>query len=155
MQTSTNYIPKVKQKHAAGSGEIKAALEDIFGHKFFLPIQDCVKTLEDACEITGEDPKDKKFHEGRPKIAALHRLETKIKALSSEHEKLSFKNPNQKKWIAYFLWTDAGFRYRVSHYDYTGTDAGAGSGLCLPTEELSKYSAIQFVDDWNILLGED
>lgn len=155
MQTITNFIPKAKQKHAVGSCELKAALEEIFGKRFFLPIQERVKTLEDACEITGDDPNDKKYHEGRPKNCAFNRLETKIKALGSEHEKLSFKKPNQKKWFPYFQWTDAGFRFNDSYCVCTFSLAGAGSGLCLPTEELSKYAAIEFVEDWNILMAEE
>lgn len=155
MQTITNYIPRAKKCHAVASSETKMVLEEIFGQKCFLPIKDRVKTLADACEITGDDPNDKKYHEGRPKNCAFNRLETIIKALGSEHEKLSFKNSNQKKWFPYFIMTEAGFRFGDSNYDDAATDAGAGSGLCLPTEELSNYAGTQFIEDWNILMAED
>jgi hypothetical protein len=146
---------KAKKLYPAVSQEAKDALEEIFGKKFFQPITDRVKTLEDACEITGEDPTDPKFHKGRPKECALRRLETKIKALSSEHPKLSFKNKNQEKWFPVFVWDGTGFRFFVSFYDSTYTYSGAGSGLCLPNAELSKYAGVQFIEDYNIWLDEE
>lgn len=153
MQTFPNY-GKAKSIYPAASAETKGVLESIFGQKFFLPIQDRVKTLADACEITGEDPNDPYFHVGNPQDCAGHRIKTQIKALCSEHPKRTYKDPNQEKWYAVFKWDGAGFRFDAAYDDYTHSLAGAGSGLCLPNAELTKYHAVQFEEDWNIFMAE-
>lgn len=155
MQTAQNYAQKAKSAYATAATQTRDCLETIFGPKFFLPIQDRVKTLADACEIIGKDPNDPYYHVGDPKDCARHRLVAQMKALGSEHPKLSFKNKQQEKWYPVFIWDGTAFRFYAAFYDITVTYAGAGSGLCLPNEELTKYHATQFQEDWNIWLAEE
>lgn len=140
-------------KEADDKGRIM--LVNLFGKRPFLTrITDRVTSFEDACLETGRDPKDPYFNEGADHEIALRRMELIIKALN-EGTVLSFKNPSQRKYYAWFEYSGTGFRVYAVLFTVTHSSAGLGSRLCLHSEELAKYFGTQFIDLINQYLKQD
>jgi hypothetical protein len=139
-----------------GCSDVKKVLSNLFGKEFFTPknIIDRVKSFEDACAITGEDPNDVKFTSGKPHRIALEKLEVIAHALRNGVV-LSYANSNQKKWYPYFVWDQSGgggFRFYGTGYVFTYSFTHVGSRLCVDTEEKAKYLGTHFISLYNAML---
>ena len=147
---------QIKKKDAlkafsAGDEPAKKLLRNLFGSTVFdVKITDRVKTFEDACDLTGEDPEDKKFTTGTDDEIAYKKLKVICQALN-EGAILSFANSSQRKWRPWFQWSGSGFRYGDALYG-PGTTSAGGSRLCFHSEELAIYAGQQFIDLYNQLL---
>lgn len=130
----------------------KTLLSNLFGKDIFGKITDRIRTFEDACLVTGEDPHDSKFRTGTIDEMAYKKLKVIIRALN-ENVILDYSNQNQKKWYPWFKFEGSGFRFGGAGYDYTLTNAAGGSRLCLHSEELAEYVGKQFTDLYNQFLN--
>jgi hypothetical protein len=132
----------------------KELLLNLFGKdEFSQKITDRVKSFLDACEVTGDNPNDKKFHTGAEDDIAYQKLKVVTSALR-EGVVLDYGNDNQKKWYPYFIYGASGFRFYDTDYDITYTRAGGGSRLCVDTEEKAKHlgTTPEFLELYNQLL---
>lgn len=117
-------------------------------------ITDRIKTWEDACEMKGIDPidslpfpePDNDFEEA---INGTFQMFI-IVDLLCEGWKPNYTNGNQYKYYPYFKYTDSGFGFSCSFYEYVSTIVGAR--LVFPTRELAEYSGKQFKDIYNKFL---
>lgn len=145
---------KARGLYAAGSMADRIILEELLGKQFFSQkITDRIKTFEDACAETGEDPEDEKFHNGTVDENAYRKLKVVARALN-EGKVLSFANKSQYKWFPWFRFEDKSFRFHGSYYDCTSTRIPGGSRLCYHSEELSNYAGTQFSELYNDLMSE-
>lgn len=104
-----------------------------------------VKTFEDACRETGEDPEDYKFQEGEADEIAYKKGKVVVRALNG-HNLLNWKDQRQRKWQAWLEHDGTGFRFDVTFFDVSLTCTSGGSRLRLCSEVLAKYFATQFPD---------
>lgn len=152
MQTLQIDGKKAKTLYPKSSPEFKEMLIDTFGEKFFQEkITDRVKTFEDACEVTGDDPIHSMFALGTSDEIAYKKLKVIVKALN-EGTVLSFANSNQKKWYPWFEYSGSGFRFFATAYASSLTTS-TGSRLCFHSEELAKYAGTQFIELYNQFLN--
>ncbi len=152
MQTLQIDEKNAKKLFVNASPEFKLMLTDTFGENFFnQKITDRVKTFEDACTETGDDPEHEKFSTGDPDDIAYQKLKVIAKALN-EGKVLSFADSKQRKWYPWFEYSGSGFRFVVAGYVCTHTSTAGGSRLCFNSEELAKYAGTQFIELYNQLL---
>lgn len=129
--------------YPSAAPELKAILEDSYGKPFFSgKITDRIKTFEDACRETGDDPR--LFVEGTKDEIAYKKLKVITAALNQEWTP-DWNNLNQPKWYPWFYMDAPGFRFYASYCTFTSARAGAGSRLRFASEELSNYAAKQFL----------
>ena len=108
-----------------------------------------IKTLEDACIITGDNPMTilhKNPNEDQIVANAYTTLRIIAKALRGDW-KPDYGNSSQPKWYCWFRWdkSGAGFVFDCSHTYYDPTNTFSGSRLCFPTEEMANYFGTQFL----------
>lgn len=134
--------------------EGKTLLTNLFGDEVFVSqkITDRVKTFEDACAITGDDPEADQFTEGTSDENAYHKLKVIIRVLN-EGWKPNWDNSNQYKWYPWFYMNKPGFRFGVAYFSRSRTTAFGGSRLCFSSEELAKYAGNQFLDIYKDFLS--
>ena len=145
--TKDNALAAHKQAEPAG----KLLLETLFGRSAFIAtmadweayIMEKVKSFEDACAETGEDPADEKFEEGEPDEIAYKKGKVIVRALNSPHI-LDYRNGDQRKWEALLKYEVTGFRFDVVYYVVSLAGTASGSRLRLCSERLAKYFATQF-----------
>jgi hypothetical protein len=141
-----------KRLYPTATAEFKATLEDTFGKEFFSQkITDRIKTFEDACQETGEDPNDLKFSTGTPDEIAYKKIKVVVKALNQGWVP-DYSNSNQRKWYPWFQFSGSGFRFFGAIYGCTFTDSSGGSRLCLPSEELAVHLGKTFISEFNQFL---
>jgi len=126
----------------------KALLSDLFGKEIFSQkITDRVKTIADACNISGMElivnPDDTEDE------IAYKKLKIITKALN-EGWTPDWSNSNQYKWYPYFKMS--GFGFSGTLYDYSYTTADVGSRLCFKSSELAEYAGKQFEEIYKTLL---
>ena len=131
--------------------EFKSTLEDTFGKAFFTgKITDRIKTYEDACVELGVEPLDEKklrsFGFTDDEIN-YRKLKTVTKALN-EGWVPDWTNSNQAKWYPYFRLSSGAFVFAASYFADSTADAGYGSRLCFPSDELATYAGKQFTDTY-------
>jgi hypothetical protein len=144
MQTLQLSEDKAKKLYHSAPPEWKQVLEESFPKGFFSQnIMERVKTFEDACAITGDDPDDENFSTGTLDEIAFKKLKVVRNALL-EGNKIDPKDPNQKKWYPWHQNSASGFRFDVSHFVHTYSCTPAR--LCLDTEAKSNYFGKQFID---------
>lgn len=151
----TKQSAQAEYKNADFAG--KALIVRLFGRQhFFFTIEewenyiiDRVKTFEDGCRETGEDPSDPKFSSGTPDEIADKKIKVLVMALNMPGWKADYSNPNQRKWRPWFEYSGTGFRFIVSDYDYVNTYASGGSRFSLCSEKISTYLGKQFIDLFN------
>lgn len=145
MQTLQISEEKAKQMYPGSSKEWKEILEASFGKDFFSPkkITDWVKTFEDACKITGEDPNDIKFTTGEPDEIAYKKLKVIRNALL-DGKTINVHDLDKEKWYPWHKWTSSGFRFDDSIFGLAG--AYVPARLCLDSEEKATYFGKQFIE---------
>lgn len=109
-----------------------------------------IKTYEDACEARPVDKEDKIYSTDSSDIIAYKKLKHLRKAICPDFI-VDWTNGNQQKWYPWFN-LSSGFGFGDSNYNCSHTDAGVGSRLCLPTEEISNYFGKQFIDLYEELI---
>lgn len=155
MSTKTLQITdtNARQWFKDATGGFKAALLDTYGEAFFKQsITDRIKTFEDACAETGENPLDAKFTTGTTDEIAYKKLKVIIKALN-EGWVPDWTNGSQRKWFPYFQYSPSGFRFLGTRCDYDIAHTDTGSRLSLANEQLARYAGTQFNDLYNQLLN--
>lgn len=116
-------------------------------------IMEVVKTFEDACIITGDNPNDAKFNiYGTIDEIAYLKLKVIAKALNGDVV-LTYADPNQHKWYPWFQYSGSGFRFDDAGYGLSDTYAAGGSRLCFATQKLAEYAGKQFIDLYNQFLN--
>lgn len=149
--TKDNALQAYKEADDKG----KTLITTLFGKRhFLLNVIDRVKSFEDACQETGDDPMDPFFSSGRPHENALRQMEVIVKALN-EGTTLSFKNADQRKWYAWLVYEGTGFRFYATYSANASTYPGLGSRLCLHSQELARYFGTQFIDLLNQYLKQE
>lgn len=148
---------QAKKLYLEASANLKEILESNFGKTTFLKnFQDAVKTYYDACEIIGEKPIDEQHLMdcglGKSEIAFM-KLKTIFKAANKMNNdwKADYSNSSQYKYYPYFVWRSSGFRYVVTDYSITCTNAG--SRLCCGTFDDAEYIGKKFEDLYNDYFG--
>jgi len=131
--------------------EFKSALEDTFGKDFFTgKITDRIKTYKDACLELNEIPLNEK------ELTDLgfttdeinyRKLKTVTKALNQGWVP-DWTNTNQAKWVPYFRLSSGAFVFTDADFAYSSANAGDGSRLCFPSDELATYAGKQFADTY-------
>lgn len=147
---------RAKELYPTASVDLKTILEEAFGDESFFTgdMRDKVKSFEDACKITGDDPNDKKYSQGSSYCNAQERLVTITKALNMIGDKPWIPDYDDENEYKYFPWHYAnkpGFRFYASYYTYALTYTSGGSQLCFRTRELSDYAGQQFINEYKAL----
>jgi hypothetical protein len=150
----TNELTVAKEIYRTASQETKESLQKIFGSDAFKTDWRSIKSFEDACEVTGEDPHNSRFTTGSPDTIAYQRIKTIIKAINGDWIP-DYANPSQYKWAPWFRYDPSisGFRFFDSTFDYVLTLSTGGSRLCMETEEKANYVGKQFIDLYNQFLN--
>jgi hypothetical protein len=153
MSTLQTIQKKARKAYKEADETVRTLLCQIFDKETLtLKITGLVKTFEDACELTGENPSDEKFCTGTPDEIAYKKLKVIVKALNEDWI-ADYSNGNQKKWFPYFTCTSSGFRFYDAYYDYAITGTTGGSRLSLASEELVRHIASTFPELYNHLLN--
>lgn len=153
METLPISKANVLSAYKKADKKTKELLEELFGKQTLsTKVTDRIKTFEDACAETGEDPDNQKFHTGTPDEIAYNKLKVVIAALN-EGVVLSFADSNQRKWYPWFEFKVSGFRFHGTYYVITTTGANGGSRLCFHSEELAQYAGTQFIELYNQFLN--
>ena len=115
-----------------------------------------IKSFEDACQLLNIDPAH------LPEVSMLperHRLSivayyriiiiTEALNLNSDGSKWipNWKDTNERKWFPWF-YLGSGFDFSYTDCDLWLTDAYVGSRLCFKSEELAKYAANTFLNEF-------
>jgi hypothetical protein len=150
----TNELTVAKEIYRTASQETKESLQKIFGSDAFKTDWRSIKSFEDACEVTGEDPHNSRFTTGSPDTIAYQRIKTIIKAINGDWIP-DYANPSQYKWAPWFRYDPSisGFRFGGSGYGDVNTRSTGGSRLCMETEEKANYVGKQFIDLYNQFLN--
>lgn len=152
MSTITADKTLVTKRYHSSSEDTRALLRSLFpGEDFRINVKEVIKTFEDACEFTGENPADPKFHTGTVDDIAFQKLKVITRALN-QNVVLDYSNPAQKKWRAWFEFSGSAFRFLATLFDHAAAGAGGGSRLCFVSEDLARYAATQFIHLYNDLL---
>jgi hypothetical protein len=154
--------PKVLALFSATDNDGQELLKKALGPKFFLPITERVTSFEDACEDQGLNAKEieaqyANIPEPFRKQAVTRRKLQTIAVSWREGVKMDYDDSNQPKWLAWLVRdknSPAGFRFYDSLCAYAFSTAGAGSGLCMPTEKLATAFAKMFIAELAILMTE-
>ncbi|MGN6491202.1 MAG: hypothetical protein ACTHLE_04340 [Agriterribacter sp.] len=122
--------------------ELKTILEANWGKSFFSQkITERVKTWEDVCREANEDPDDIIYRTGTADEIAYKKLKVIIRVLN-EGWSPNWNDSSQRKWYPWFYLSSPGFRFLVTHFEFTY--AIVGSRLCFKSEELCEFAAKQF-----------
>ena len=149
MKTLQIEEKKALEIYKSASNEFKAILESTFGKEFFSQkIPDRVKSYEDACALTGENPvNEKKMLELGFTEDELHFriIKTITKALN-EGWVPDWADSDQQKWFPWFDLSSGGFVFYDTTYGCSITRAGYASRLCFKSKELAEYAGKQFTE---------
>jgi hypothetical protein len=153
MKTLQLSDEKARKLCKTGSSELKEILEESFTKSFFSEkITDRVKSFEDACRVTGEEPCDNKFSSGTSDEIGYKKLKVVTRALNEEWQ-ADYANGNQKKWYAWMEFIPgSGFRFFAAFYVVTFTRATGGSRLCFRRKADCEFAAKQFIDLYRDLM---
>lgn len=154
METLVLDKKTARELYPKAAPEFRAIMESTFGvATFSTKTIDRIKTFEDACLETGENPSDRKFTEGTTDDIAYQKLKVIAKALNPKGWVPDWNSTTQRKWRPWFYLNNPGFRFFDSGCGIPGTGSTGGSRLCLESEELSDYSAKQFLPIWKDFLA--
>ena len=112
-------------------------------------IMERVKTIEDAFEVTGRPKVD--FSNVPEDLRAYFENQYNAVVVTealNEGYKPNWDNSRELKWRPWFVMSPSSFRFDAALCDYSYANAGAGSRLCSPSEEIARYSAQQFKEIW-------
>jgi hypothetical protein len=110
MATLTLSEKQAREIYPTAAAGLKTILHETFGEKFFSQkITDRVKTFEDACEIAGVDPRDRKFLDAAEDEIAYSKLRVIISVLN-EGWTPDWDNSRQYKYYPWFYLDSPGFR---------------------------------------------
>ena len=122
-----------------------------------LPIQERIKTYEDACSALNRQPlTEEQFsflpEKDRKAMFSLHKITTVIEALNEGHE-FDWNDYSERKYSPWFdmeTYGDAPAASGFSFYDfgYDITFSSVGARLVLRTRELAEYVGKQFLEDY-------
>ena len=134
--------------------ETKDKLESDFGRKILSDnVMDRIKTYEDCCEETGDQPVDESALEqlGFTDDEIAYRvLKTITKAINEGHEP-DMLDTGEKKWFPVFKIdksSPSGFVFYCSHYNYALAGAGDASRLCFKSEALASFAGKTFLKEY-------
>ena len=88
-------------------------------------------SFEDACKVTGDDPKSKYDSSCNCKRSYTpdEKWEIIVKAYNPTDWKASYVDSNQKKWYPWFRYDGALGRFVFNHSYYDNSHADAGTGV--------------------------
>jgi nitrite reductase/ring-hydroxylating ferredoxin subunit len=145
---------KVAFKNADTNG--KKLLSDLFGENLLpLKITDRIKTWEDVCKHMQCDPVDSlpfesPDNEEEEAINAYFKIRSIVYVLN-EGWFPDWDNTSQYKYYPWFYMDSkagSGFGLSFGGCAYGGSDSNVGSRLCFKSEELAKYAATQFANEY-------
>jgi hypothetical protein len=142
----TNELTVAKEIYRTASQETKESLQKIFGSDAFKTDWRSIKSFEDACEVTGEDPHNSRFTTGSPDTIAYQRIKTIIKAINGDWIP-DYANPSQYKWAPWFRYDPSisGFRFHDSIYVRVATSSAGGSRLCYRNSDICEFAGKHFL----------
>lgn len=144
-------VSKILDAYKDADENGKKMLRNLYGEEMFLNDYEKIKTFEDACKVTGDDPS---YVEGfTPKhLKAYAKLCIIAKALRGSWEP-DWADFDQKKYFPWFkIIKEAGSIVGLSCLSsfpvvsYSG--AGYGGALASESEEIAIYFGKQFVEIW-------
>jgi len=142
---------KAKELYPDAPVWLKEQLEEAFGEGCFHKIEFTdIKTFEDACKVTEEDPNDPRFSTGTADDIAYQKAKVITRAINIDWTP-DWNNSNQKKWWPWFR-LSSGFGFDNSIFINTATYSAVGSRLCFESKEKSDYAAQQFTPIYKDLL---
>ena len=106
------------------------------------------KAFKEACKKTGkpESIDLSSFPEGmRDKVMADYMLMVIAEAYNDGWI-ADYNNPDQKKWIPWFVFSPSGVRFVYSGYGCSVAGAGHAARLCLKDEATSDAFGIELID---------
>ena len=138
-----------RRLYQTAAPEFKETLEETFGKDFFLQkITDRIKSYLDACVELGEEP----LCESKLKSLGFtddeidyRKLKTITKAYNEGWE-ADYNDPNQKKWVPWFVFSPSGVRFYGSGYDDSDASAGLAARLCFKDQETSDAAGKTFTE---------
>lgn len=149
-------LENVRKAFEEADDKGKAMLKNLFGASTFIKnVMEAVRSFEDACEITGDDPKalpypnPKNDHEEA--LNAMHRMWIVTRALNGKWYP-DWDNSNEYKYCTWFDMRNAGVGFSDSDCDYWLTSSGVGSRLCFKSAELARYAGKQFKEEYKKIM---
>ena len=145
-------LVKVQKKEK----QLKAAIE-----KAVAPQKNpcTINSFGDACKITKDNPKDKKFSTGTKDDIAYQKAKVITRALNYDPLTKKFwtqdyRNKSEKKWYIIWRFDDASgrFVFHCTDFEFDSTLTGYGVRRVFKTEAAALHYAEQFVAIENDLL---
>lgn len=149
METLSAPKEKVQQIYRDGDSSVKNILTRLFGGVHLMTTgeweryaKERIKSFEDACRETGQDPDDPYFSAARPHENAIRKIETWALALN-QGKVLSYADASTEKWRVWVVYDEeiSGFRLYDVGYDDSCTDAGLGSRTAFASRKLAEHFA--------------
>ena len=154
MKTLQLSEEKAQKLFKKASPEFKEVLVDTFGEQCFSEkITDRIKTFQNVKEFYRNNNIAPKivFCETDTKDERAYKKLKLIARVINQGWTPDWDDNNQKKWYPWFS-LSSGFGFSGSDYLCTSAGTAVGSRLCFPTQELSNYVAIQFIDIYKAYL---
>lgn len=147
-ETITFTEKEVEEMVSACNSEQLLVIREIFEIK---DSWEDIKTIDDACKHLGEvdaDVRQLRLLQNIPnlnrRILAGQELVVITKSLNNGWI-ADFDNHNEYKYI---LWWYLGKSFRLNGVRYSTTDSYVGAPHCHKSNEIAKYSSVQFFDIW-------
>lgn len=133
---------------------LKAILDESYPKDFFKgKITDRIKTFEDACEYNNTNPNASRFIVGTRQQRFMERVAEVTKALNEGWT--ADYGDGEYKYTPWFYLDSPGFRFGVSYFTLTYSNAGGGSRFAFKTRELSDYAGKQFLHEYRNWMTAD
>jgi len=109
-----------------------------------------IKTFEQACKVTGDDPNKLPDVSGLSEamgkaVIALIKLETIRKAINGKWIE-DYSNSSQWKYFPWLVWVPSRSAFVCTNALYSYTSTYLGSRFCFETRDTARYFGEQFID---------
>ncbi len=151
-------LQQAQVEYPKASATEKKLLEKIFGKEPFTPKTNRPVSFEAALETFKKMKFKDAYYLKLQKLKsadfnAIDKLVVIARIIQGAWQ-ANWRDGNEKKWWAYFLWnySSSGFGFSRTYYDYEHTYTHCGSRLCFPNSEDAEYFGKQFIDIHNEFL---
>src|ERR1035437_2720400 len=113
------------------------------------------KSFKKACKKTGR-PESIDFSGFPEDMRDQEEAEYMLKVITEAKNgvwKADWNNPNQKKWIPWFIFSPSGVRFGTSRYDDSHAYAGIAARLCFKDEATSDAAGTELIELYEISIN--
>jgi hypothetical protein len=113
------------------------------------------KAFKDACKKTGHPESidlSSMPESMRDQAMAEYMLKVIAEARNDEW-KADYNDPNQGKWIPWFVFSSSGVRFDASYFGYSYADAGRAARLCFKDEATSDAAGKELIELYEIAIN--